>query len=132
MTGKARSFSYNEARMAIDTTSSEAQYRDNNDNKPNQKQRNRQRWVWLRITLAALLWFTPNIYIQKSLEYANIDLQSGSLNQSEYDTIVSSNRKYFLACKLGSSVLLLGSILYLIGQIGARRPQPYNSNKLEN
>lgn len=78
-------------------------------------------FVWVGITLSALLWFTPNIYFNKTLEYNEIELRSGSLSQTDYDSIILNNRLYFLACKIGSSVLFLGSILYLISQFETRR-----------
>lgn len=86
------------------------------------KKMSRRRFAWIGITLSALLWFTSDIYLQKTLRFMEVELQSGSLSQAEYDSILLSNRRYYLACKIGSSVLLLGSILYLISQLETRHP----------
>ncbi|MGB2403502.1 MAG: hypothetical protein ACPIA7_08845 [Akkermansiaceae bacterium] len=70
-----------------------------------------------------MLWFTPNIYLQKNLRYAEMELHSGELSQSNYDSIVQSNRRYFLACKVAASILLFGSVLYPVSQLERRRPE---------
>lgn len=102
------------------TVNREARDSDDNGNKP--KKISPWRFVWIGITLAALLWFLPNIHLKKSLRFTEVEFKSGSISQSEYDSILISKRRYFLACKIGSSVLLLGSILYLISQFETRRP----------
>mgnify|MGYP001041499989 FL=1 len=81
------------------------------------------RIVWVGITLAALLWIAPNIYFKKSQQFTEVELQAGSISQSDYDTITLSHARYSIACKISASVLLLASMLYLISQLDMR-PKP--------
>lgn len=87
------------------------------------KKRSWWRYVWLGLALSAMLWFVPNIYLQKNLRYAEMELHSGELSQSDYHSIMRSNRRYFLACKIAASILLFGSVLYPISQLERGRPQ---------
>ena len=81
------------------------------------------RIVWVGITLAALLWIAPNIYFKKSQQFTEVELQAGSMSQTDYDAITLSHARYSIACKISASVLLLASILYLISQL-EMRPKP--------
>ena len=78
------------------------------------------RIVWIGITLAALLWVVPNIYFKKSQQFTEVELQAGSMSQTDYDAITLSHARYSIACKISASVLLLASILYLISQLDMR------------
>jgi hypothetical protein len=104
--------------MKPDTANQHSHQNDDGMNKP---KKNARRYVWIILTLSAMLWFAPNIYFKKSLQFSKVELQSGSISQVDYESNILSNRRYFLACKIGSSILLLASILYLVSQLEIRR-----------
>ncbi len=78
------------------------------------------RIVWVGITLAALLWIAPNIYFKKSQQFTEVELQAGSMSQTDYDALTLSHARYSMAYKIIAAVLLLASILYLISQLDMR------------
>lgn len=79
------------------------------------------RIIWLGITLAAILWFSPNIYFDKVQKFTEIEFQTGEISRSDYDAIILSNARFLMLCKVGSAILLLGSILYLLSQLEIRK-----------
>lgn len=85
------------------------------------------RIAWLGMTLSALLWFTPGAYFEKMQQFHEVELQTGSISQSEYDQTMTSNARYTVACKLCAAVLMLGSLIYLLSQLETRR-RPAHTN----
>lgn len=79
------------------------------------------RIIWLGITLSAILWFSPNIYFDKVQKFTEIEFQTGEISQSDYESIIISNARFLMICKVSSAILLLGSILYLLSQIEIRK-----------
>jgi hypothetical protein len=79
------------------------------------------RIIWLGFTLSGILWFSPNIYFDKVQKFTEVEFQTGEISQSDYDAIILSNASYLMLCKVGSAILLLGSILYLLSKLELRK-----------
>lgn len=79
------------------------------------------RIAWLGITLSALLWFAPSAYFEKIQQYHEVELQTGSMSQSDYDETLTRNTGFLMASRLCASVLMLGSLIYLLSHVERRR-----------
>ncbi len=79
------------------------------------------RIAWLGFTLSALLWFAPPAYFEKMQQFHQVELQTGSISQSDYDETIASSTGYLMASRLCAAVLMLGSVIYLLSQLETRR-----------
>lgn len=79
------------------------------------------RIAWLGITLSAILWFAPPTYFEKIERFHEIELQTGSISEKDYNDITSGNAHCLVACRLCASILMLGSLIYLLSNVEIRR-----------
>jgi len=82
------------------------------------------RWAWIGFAASVVLWMGSSIYFQRIHQFAEIEYQSGGMEEGEYDALTRDYIRYAMICKATSGILFLGSLMYLLSHVDIRSRRP--------